>query len=114
MAKSNPLAAAKAHINALESKLAARDAAAAEARRRAELVIETVKQEGQRALAVSRVTIDDLVSVNAELRDACEEVQKQRNKAQYDAKTYRGAFWVLFIVAALSAVVDAFMWWRLL
>lgn len=115
MSKSNPLAAAKARINGLEKdneNLRKLSGAMQKAVTDAEYQLTLVSASGKQALSTSRQAIEDLQSVNAELRDACEELQQQRNKAQTDAKTYHAAFWVLFIVAALSAAVDALIWWR--
>lgn len=73
--------------------------------------INELASTGKAALSQAQQSISDLQSVNAELRDACEEVQEQRNKAQGDAKTYKRAFWILFTLTAAAAAIDSVFYW---
>ena len=112
------LTGAKARINKLEQDKAQlqqiiihNNHAAQELAQLFENKISELSSTGKAALEQAQQSIEDLQSVNAELRDACEEVQEQRNKAQGDAKTYKWAFWILFTLTAASVAIDSVFYW---
>lgn len=83
MSKGNALTALKVKVKALETDLAGKEQELFEARQavaKSRAGFDAVVEEGKAALYGARQAVEDLRSVNAELRDAVQETQDKRDQ----------------------------------
>lgn len=83
MSKGNALTALKVKVKGLETDLAGKEQELFEARQavaKARAGFDAVVEEGKVALYGARQAVEDLRSVNAELRDAVQETQDKRDQ----------------------------------
>ena len=83
MSKGNALTALKAKVKRLEADAAGNEQALFEARQgvaKLQQAIDLMAEEGKSSLLAAKQSIQDLRSVNSELRDAVEEVQDKRDQ----------------------------------